>query len=146
LALSRWSRVIVAFAPGGGADIIARLTVPMLSERLGQQFVVENRPGAGSNIGAEAVVRATPDGYTLLLVTAANAINATLYEKINFKILVDIVPVAGIMIVPHIMVVNPLSPAKTVPQFIAYTRANPGKITLASGGAAHLPFRANCSI
>jgi tripartite-type tricarboxylate transporter receptor subunit TctC len=127
-------RVIVAFAPGGGADIIARLMGPMLSERLGQQFVVENRPGAGSNIGAEAVVRAAPDGYTLLLVTAANAVNATLYEKINFNILVDIVPVAGIMIVPHVMVVNPLSPAKTVPEFIAYARANPGKITLASGG------------
>jgi tripartite-type tricarboxylate transporter receptor subunit TctC len=127
-------RVIVAFAPGGGADIIARLMGPMLSERFGQQFVVENRPGAGSNIGAEAVVRAAPDGYTLLLVTAANAVNATLYEKINFNILVDIVPVAGIMIVPHVMVVNPLSPAKTVPEFIAYARANPGKITLASGG------------
>jgi tripartite-type tricarboxylate transporter receptor subunit TctC len=127
-------RVIVGFAPGGGADIIARLMGPMLSERLGQQFVVENRSGAGSNIGAEAVVRAAPDGYTLLLLTAANAINATLYDRLNFNILVDIVPVAGIMMVPHVMVVNPMSSAKTVPEFIAYAKANPGKINLASGG------------
>jgi tripartite-type tricarboxylate transporter receptor subunit TctC len=127
-------KLIVGFAPGGGADVIARLMGPMLSERLGRQFVVENRPGAGSNIGAEAVVRTAPDGYTLLIVTSTNAINATLYEKLNFNILVDIAPVAGIMIVPHVMVVNPLSPAKTVPQFIAFAKANPGKLTLASGG------------
>ncbi len=132
-------KVIVGFAAGGGADIMARLMGPLLSERLGQQFVVENRTGAGSNIAAEGVVRAAPDGYTLLIATAANAINATLYEKLNFNILADIVPVAGIMVVPHIMVVNPLFPAKTVPEFITHAKANPGKITFASAGVGSTP-------
>ena len=119
---------------GGGADITARLIGQWLSERLGQQFIIENRPGAGSNIGTEAVVHAPADGYTLLLATRANAINATLYEKLNFNFIRDIAPVAGIMRVPLVMVVNPSVPAKTVPEFIAYAKANPGKINMASGG------------
>ena len=127
-------KVIVGFAAGGGADIMARLMGPLLAERLGQQFVVENRTGAGSNIAAEAVVKAVPDGQMLLILTAANAINATLYEKLNFNIVSDLVPVAGIMVVPHIMVVNPSFPAKTVPEFIAHAKANPGKINFASAG------------
>jgi tripartite-type tricarboxylate transporter receptor subunit TctC len=127
-------RVIVATAAGGGNDIIARLIGQWLSERLGQQFVVENRPGAGSNIGTEAVVRASADGYTLLLVSAANAINATLYEKLTFNFMQDIVPVAGIMRTPNVMLVNPSVPAKTTLEFIAYTKANPGKINMGSGG------------
>ena len=121
-------RVIVPFAAGGGVDIIARLMGQWLSEQLGQPFVIENRPGAGGNIGTEAVVRAPADGYTLLLITAANAINTTLYEKLSFNFVRDIAPVAGIMVVPNIMVVHPSVPAKTVPEFIAYAKANPGKI------------------
>ena len=105
-----------------------------LSERLGQPFIIENRPGAGSNIATEAVVRAPPDGYTLLLVNAANAINATLYDKLNFNFIRDIAPVAGIIRVPSVMVVHPSVPAKTVPEFIAYAKANPGKLNMASGG------------
>ena len=132
---SRPVRLIVGYAPAGGTDITARLIGQWLSERLGQQFVIENRPGANSNIATEAVVRASPDGYTLLLSTAANAVNATLYEKLNFNFMADIAPVAGIMRVPNVMVVNPSFPAKTVPEFIAYAKANPGKINLASGGA-----------
>jgi tripartite-type tricarboxylate transporter receptor subunit TctC len=127
-------RIIVGFAAGGGVDIIACLMGRWLSERLGQPFVIENRPGAGTNIATEAVVNAPPDGYTLLLANLANAINATLYEKLNFNFIRDIAPVAGIMRVPHIMVVNPSVPAKTIPEFIAYTKANPGKINMASGG------------
>jgi len=132
---SRPVRLIVGYAPAGGTDITARLIGQWLSERLGQQFIIENRPGANSNIATEAVVRASPDGYTLLLSTAANAVNATLYEKLNFNFMADIAPVAGIMRVPNVMVVNPSFPAKTVPEFIAYAKANPGKINLASGGA-----------
>ena len=132
---SRPVRLIVGYAPAGGTDITARLIGQWLSERLGQQFVIENRPGANSNIATEAVVRASPDGYTLLLSTAANAVNATLYEKLNFNFMADIAPVAGIMRVPNVMVVNPSFPAKTVPEFIAYAKANPAKINLASGGA-----------
>jgi len=131
---SRPVRIIVGFPAGGGVDIIARLMGQWLSERLGQPFLIENRPGAGSNIATEAVVRAAPDGYTLLLVHASNAINATLYDKLNFNFIRDIAPVAGIIVVPNVMVVNPSVPAKTVPEFIAYAKANPGKINIASGG------------
>src|SRR6187549_761822 len=131
---SRPVRIVVPFAPGGATDIIARLIGQWLSERLGQQFVIENRPGAGSNIGTEVVVNAPPDGYTLLLVGASSAINATLYEKLNFNFLRDITPVSGINSVPFIMVVHPSFPAKTVSEFIAYARANPGKVSMASGG------------
>ncbi len=127
-------RIIVGFAAGGSNDIVARLMGQWLSERLGQQFVIENRPGAGTNIAAETVVRAPPDGYTLLLVNPANTINATLYEKLNFNFIHDIAPVASISRQPFIMLVNPSVPAKAVPEFIAYVKANPGKITMASGG------------
>jgi tripartite-type tricarboxylate transporter receptor subunit TctC len=127
-------RIIAPTAPGGGPDILARLIGPWLSGRLGQQFVVENRPGGGSNIGTEAVVRAPPDGYTLLMVSTIQAINATLYSKLNFNFLRDIAPVAGIIRLPFVMVVNPSVPAKTVPEFIAYAKANPGKINLGSPG------------
>jgi tripartite-type tricarboxylate transporter receptor subunit TctC len=127
-------RIIVGYPPGGTSDILARLMGQWLSERLGQQFVVENRAGAGSNIGTEAVVHAPSDGYTLLLVNSANAINATLYEKLNFNFIRDIVPVAGIIFDPQVMLVHPSFPAKTVPEFIAYGKANPGKINMASAG------------
>jgi len=127
-------RVIVGVAAGGVIDILARLMGQWLSERLVDQFVVENRPGAGTNIATEAVVRALPDGYTLLLVNSANAINATLYDKLNFNFIRDIAPVAGIIRDPSVMVVHPSFPAKTVPQFIAYAKANPGKINMASAG------------
>jgi tripartite-type tricarboxylate transporter receptor subunit TctC len=127
-------RIIVGFPPAGGADIVARLIGQWLSERLGQQFIVENRPGAGSNIGTEAVVRAPPDGYTLLLVTSPNAINATLYDKLSFNFTRDIAPVAGLTRDPNVMEVNPSVPVKTVPEFIAYAKANPGKINMASAG------------
>ena len=138
---SRPARIIVPFAAGGSTDIIARLIGQWLSERLGQQFVIENRPGAGSNIGTEVVVNAPPDGYTLLLVGASSAINATLYEKLSFNFLRDIAPVSGIISIPFIMAVNPSFPAKTVSEFIAYARANSGKVNMASGGngtAGHL--------
>jgi tripartite-type tricarboxylate transporter receptor subunit TctC len=131
---SRPVRIIVGLAAGGGADIMARLMGQWLSERLGQQFVIENRAGAGTNIATEAVVRAPPDGYTLLLVNAPAAINATLYEKLSFNVVRDITPVASISRVPNVMVVHPSFSAKTVPEFIAYTRANPGKISMASPG------------
>ena len=131
---SRPVRIIVGFTPAGGADIFARLTGQWLSERLGQQFIIENRPGAGGNIGTEAVVRAPPDGYTLLLVGTSNAVNTTLYEKLNFDLIRDIAPVAMIDRVPQVMVVNPSVPAKTLPEFIAYAKANPGKINMASAG------------
>jgi tripartite-type tricarboxylate transporter receptor subunit TctC len=136
---SRPVRIIAPTAPGGGPDIFARLIGPWLSGRLGQQFVVENRPGGGSNIGTEAVVRAPPDGYTLLLVSTTNAINATLYDRLNFDFLRDIAPVAGIISLPNVMVVNPSVPAKTVPEFIAYAKANPGKINLGSPGIGTPP-------
>jgi len=134
-ASARPVRIVVGYAAGGGTDIVARLMGQWLSERLGQQFVIENRTGAATNIGTEAVVRAPADGYTLLLAHTANAINATLYEKLTFNFIRDITPVAGIIRVPSVMVVNPSLPAKTVPEFIAYARANPGKINMASGGA-----------
>jgi tripartite-type tricarboxylate transporter receptor subunit TctC len=127
----RW---IVPYTPGGGTDITARIIGQWLSERLGQQFVIENKPGAGNNIGTEAAVTAPPDGYTLLLVNPANAINATLYRKLQFNFLRDTAPVAGIMRVPNVMEVNPQVPAKTVAEFIAYAKANPGKINWATSG------------
>ncbi len=128
-------RIVVGYAAGGGTDIVARLMGQWLSERLGQQFVIENRAGAATNIGTEAVVRAPADGYTLLLAHTANAINATLYERLNFNFIRDITPVAAIIRVPSVMVVNPSLPAKTVSEFIAYAKANPGKINMGSGGA-----------
>jgi tripartite-type tricarboxylate transporter receptor subunit TctC len=131
---SRPVHVIVGFPPGGTADIVARLMGQRLSERLGQPFVIENRPGAGTNIATEAVVKAAPDGYTLLVVDASPAINATLYNNLNFVFLRDIAPVACIIRTPLIMVVNPAVPAKTVPEFIAYAKDNPGKVTMASAG------------
>src|SRR5262245_35426710 len=153
----RW---IVGFAPGGGNDIVARLMGQWLSERTGQQFIIENRPGAGTNIAAEAVVNAPPDGYTLLLAGLPNASNASLYEKLNF--IRDIAPIAGIARGPQVMVVIPSVPAKTVPEFIAYAKANPGKINMGSAGTGsvthlggelfkmmagvnlvHVPFRGN---
>jgi tripartite-type tricarboxylate transporter receptor subunit TctC len=127
-------RFIIGYPPGGSADLTARLLGQWLSERLGQPFVIESRPGASTNIATEAVVRAPPDGYTLLLVAPANAINATLYEKLNFNFISDIAPVAGVIRFPNVMVVNPLVPAKTVPEFIAYAKANPGRLNMASSG------------
>ena len=127
-------RIVVGFPAGGGADITARLMGQWLSERLGQPFIIENRPGAATNIATEAVVRAAADGYTLLLVHSSNAMNATLYEKLNFNFIRDIAPVASIIVVPNVMLVHPSVPAKTVAEFIAYAKANPGKINFASGG------------
>jgi tripartite-type tricarboxylate transporter receptor subunit TctC len=127
-------RILVGFTPGSGTDILARLIGQWLSERLGQPFVVENRPGGGSNVATEAAVKSSPDGYTLLLVVPANAINATLYEKLDFNFIRDIAPVAGISRVPFVMDVNLSIPAKTVPEFIAYAKANPGKLNMASPG------------
>ena len=133
---SRSVRVIVPFAPAGTTDIAARLMGQWLSERLGQPFVIENRPGASTTIGTEAVVRASADGYTLLLVTTASAINATLFEnKLNYNFLRDITPVAGIFRVPNVMVIHPSFPARAVPELIAYAKANPGKINHESPGA-----------
>src|SRR6516225_11167405 len=127
-------RIIVPFAAGGIGDIHARLMGQWLLERLGQPFVIENRPGAASNIGTEAVVKSPPDGYTLLMASTTNAINATLYDKLSFNFIRDIAPVASIIRFPNIMVVNPSVPAKTLPEFIAYAKSNPGKINMASSG------------
>ena len=127
-------RLIVPFAAGGGTDITARVMGQWLSERLGQQFVIDNRPGGGTNIGTEAVVRAPADGYTLLLAGSPAAINATLYDKLNYNFIRDIAPVAGIIRQPFVMAVHPSVPAKTVPEFIAYAKANPGRINMASAG------------
>jgi tripartite-type tricarboxylate transporter receptor subunit TctC len=138
---SRPVRVIVGWPAGGAVDIIARLMAQSLSERFGQQFIVENRPGAGGNIGTGAVVRAAADGYTLLQITMADAINVTLYEKLTFNFSRDIAPIASVCRGSGVMVVNPSFPAKTIPEFIAYAKVNPGKITMASAGAgtpAHL--------
>ena len=132
---SRPVRLIVTTAAGGSPDIIARLIGQWLSERLGQPIIVDNRPGAGTNIGTEMGVRAPPDGYTLLMALSANAINATLYDKLPFNFIRDTAPVASIASIPLIMEVNPSVPAKTVPEFIAYAKANPGKINMASGGS-----------
>jgi tripartite-type tricarboxylate transporter receptor subunit TctC len=127
-------RIIAGFAPGGGVDIIARLIGQWLSERLGQQFIVENRPGAATNIATEAVVRAPADGYTLLLCGIMNATSATIYDKLNFDFIRDIAPVAGVLQGPSVLLVHPSVPAKSVPEFIAYAKANPGKVYLASAG------------
>ena len=132
---SRPVRLIVGYAAGGGTDITARLIGQWLSERFGQQFVIENRPGAATNIATDAVVRAAPDGYTLLLATGGNAINATLYDKLNFNFIRDIAPVGSVIRVPLVMVVNPSLRVTTVPEFIAFATANPGRINFASGGA-----------
>jgi len=126
--------MVVGFPPGLTPDIVGRLIAQALSQRLGQQFVVDNRPGAGSNIGAEFALKASPDGYTLLVVTFANAVNATLYQGLNFDILRDMAPVVGTFRSPNVMAVNALFPAKTIPEFIAYAKANPGKVNYASPG------------
>jgi tripartite-type tricarboxylate transporter receptor subunit TctC len=131
---SRPIRLIVGFPAGGPTDITARVMAQWLSERLGQQIVIENRAGAGSNLAVEAAINAPPDGYTLLLVGATNAINATLYEKLNFNFIRDVAPVAGIIRVPLIMEVHPSVPAKTITEFIVYAKANPGKVNMGSGG------------
>jgi tripartite-type tricarboxylate transporter receptor subunit TctC len=135
-------RIIAGFAAGGGVDITARLIGQWLTEHLGQSFVVENRPGAGGNIGTEAVVSAAPDGYTLLLATVPNAVNASLYETLNFNFIRDIAPVAGIIRVPMVLLVNPSVPATTVPEFISYAKANPDKINMASAGNGSAPHLA----
>ena len=138
---SRPVRLIVGLAAGSSLDILARLMGHWLSERLGQPFVIENRPGAGTNVATEAVVRSAPDGYTLLAVSPANAINATLYEKLNFNFIGDIAPVASIVREPNVMVVNPSVPATSVPEFISYAKTNPGKLSMASAGngtASHM--------
>jgi tripartite-type tricarboxylate transporter receptor subunit TctC len=127
-------RLIIGYTPGGSADLTARLMGQWLSERLGQSFIIENRPGGGTNIATEAVVRAAPDGYTLLLVAPANAINATLYDKLNFNFLEDMEAVAGIIRFPNVVVVNPSLPVKSIPELIAYAKANPGKLNMASSG------------
>ena len=136
---SRPVRVIVPFGSAGATDIVARLIGQSLSERLGQTFVIENRPGAGGNLGIEAVVRSPPDGYTLALVGAPSAINATLYDKLSFNFIHDIAPVAMIIRFPNVMVVSPSVPTKTVPEFIAYAKANPGKLNMASPGIGSTP-------
>jgi tripartite-type tricarboxylate transporter receptor subunit TctC len=131
--------IIVGFTPGGPNDICARLIGQWLSEQLGQQFIVENRPGAGGNLATNGVARAPADGYTLLLIAPPAAINATLYEKLDFNFIRDIAPIAGIARMPEVMVVNPSVPAKTIPEFIAYAKANPGKISFASAGNGTIP-------
>jgi tripartite-type tricarboxylate transporter receptor subunit TctC len=133
-------RVIVGFPPGGGSDILARMWGQWLTERLGRPFVIENRPGAGTNIATEAVVRSPPDGYTLLQVNAPAAINATLYDKLNFVVLRDIAPVASITRTGYVLAVHPSFPAKTVPEFISFAEANAGKINMASPASAYSSF------
>jgi tripartite-type tricarboxylate transporter receptor subunit TctC len=135
-------RLIVPFTPAGDTDLVARLMGQWLSERLGQPFIIENRPGAGTNIGTEAVVRAPADGYTLLLASPPAAINATLYEKLNFNFIRDIAPVAGVIRAPFVMEVNPSLPAMTVPELIAYSKTNPAKISMASAGVGSGPHAA----
>src|SRR3974390_3483057 len=134
--------IIGGLAAGGGVDITARLIGQWLSDRLGQTFVIENRPGAGGNIGTEVVANAAPDGYTLLLATVPNAVNAPLYEKLNFNFIRDIAPIGGIIRVPQVVLVHPSVPAKTIPELIAYAKANPGKVNLASAGSGSAPHMA----
>ena len=131
---SRPVRIVVPFAPAGPNDIIARVLGPWLAERLGQPFIIENRPGGATNVGTEAVVNAAPDGYTVLLVSSPHAINATLYDKLHFNFMRDIAPVAAIMRIPNVMVVAPTFPARSVPDFISYAKSNPGKLNFASSG------------
>jgi tripartite-type tricarboxylate transporter receptor subunit TctC len=131
---SRQIRLIIGYPPGGSADITARLIAQWLTDRLGQSVIVESRPGGGTNIATEAVINAPPDGYTLLLVAPANAINATLYEKLNHVFLRDIVPIAGLISFPNVVVVNPSVPVKSIPELIEYAKANPGKLNMASSG------------
>jgi tripartite-type tricarboxylate transporter receptor subunit TctC len=131
---ARTVRIVVTGAPGNTVDILARIIGNWLSERLGQPFVIENRPGAGTNIGTEVVVRAAPDGYTLLLIAPGNVISPSLYEKLSFDFIRDITPIATLFRAPNVLVVNPMFPAQTVPEFIAYAKANPGKINFASPG------------
>jgi tripartite-type tricarboxylate transporter receptor subunit TctC len=135
-------RIIAGFAAGGGVDVTARLIGQWLADRLGQSFVIENRPGAGGNIGTEAVVNAAPDGHTLLLATVPNAVNASLYEKLNFNFIRDIAPVAGIIRVPMVILLNPSVPAATVAEFISYAKANPDKVNMASAGNGSAPHMA----
>ena len=132
-------RIVVGFPPGGATSIVARLIGQWMSERLGQPFVIENRPGAGTNIGTETVTRAVPDGYTCLLVSSSNFTSATLYDKLNFNFIRDIAPVGSIANSTYILLINPSMPVKTVPEFIAYAKANPGKVTMASGGIGSGP-------
>ena len=139
---TRSVRIIAGFAAGGGVDITARLIGQWLADRLGQSFVVENRAGAGGNIGTEAVVNAAPDGYTLLLATVPNAVNASLYEKLNFDFIRGIAPVAGIIRVPMVILLHPSVPVRTVPELISYAKANPGKINMASAGNGSAPHMA----
>jgi tripartite-type tricarboxylate transporter receptor subunit TctC len=132
-------RLIVGYAAGGGNDVLARIMGQWLSERLDQQFVIENRPGAGTNIATEMLVKAPADGYTLMLVGPAHAINATLYEKLNFNVIRDVAPIGSFVRMPLVMVVNPSLPTKTVPEFVAYAKANPGRISMASAGVGSGP-------
>lgn len=127
-------RLVIGYTPGGSADLTARLMGQWLSEKLGQSFVIENRPGGGTNIATEAVLRSAPDGYTLLLVAPANAINATLYDKLNFNFIKEVEPVAGLIRFPNVVVVHPSLPVKTIPELIEYAKANPGKLNMASSG------------
>jgi tripartite-type tricarboxylate transporter receptor subunit TctC len=136
---SRPVHVLVGYAAGSASDIVARLMALQLSQQLGRQFVVENRPGAATNLAAEDVSRATPDGYTLLLASSANTVNATLYKNLNFNLATDLVPVAGIDLVPYVLEITPSLPVKTLPEFIAYAKANPGKINMASNGIGSGP-------
>jgi tripartite-type tricarboxylate transporter receptor subunit TctC len=139
---SRPVHIVAAFAAGGGVDITARLIGQWLAQRLGQSFITDNRPGAGGNIGTETVVNAPPDGYALLLATLPNAVNATLYERLNFDFSRDIAPVAGIIRVPMVILLHPSVPSRTVPEFIAYAKANPGKVNMASAGNGSAPHMA----
>jgi tripartite-type tricarboxylate transporter receptor subunit TctC len=139
---TRPTKIIAGFAAGGGVDITARLIGQWLADHLGQPFVVENRTGAGGNIGTEAVVNAAPDGYTLLLATVPNAVNASLYEKLGFNFVRDIAPVAGVIRVPMVVLVHPSVPAQTLAEFIAYAKANPGKVNMASAGSGSAPHMA----
>src|SRR5437879_501231 len=139
---TRPTKIVAGFAAGGGVDITARLIGQWLADHLGQPFVVENRTGAGGNIGTEAVVNAAPDGYTLLLATVPNAVNASLYEKLNFDFIRGIAPVAGIIRVPMVILLHPSVPVRTVPELISYAKANPGKINMASAGNGSAPHMA----